>query len=404
MIDVVGMPAEGPDGLSAALRERVCQARTLVGSTRLLGLVPPVAGQTRRPWPSPMLPALPGLLAEVGTADVVVLATGDPLLSGVGTTLVRLLGPEAVRVHPAVSSVVLARARMGWSAEETVVVSLVSAPPAALVPHIAPGARIVALSAGARTPERVAATLVEAGCGRAALTVLGDLGASGESRACWTAEELLATAPSQDGPALNVVAVEIPSDARAAGTSPGLPDEAFEHDGQLTKRELRALALAALRPLPGRLLWDLGAGAGSVGIEWALHDPRCRTVAVERSAERADRIGRNALALGAVHVDVVRADVLDALPGLARPDAVFVGGGAGGPLLDAAWAALHPGGRLVAHAVTLETEQLLHAAYGQHGGALTRVSVERAEPLGRHLSWTPARPVVQWAVTKEGGS
>ncbi|GGL27107.1 precorrin-6y C5,15-methyltransferase (decarboxylating) subunit CbiE [Phycicoccus endophyticus] len=398
MIDVVGVPADGPEALPPAIRALVRDARVLLGSPRLLGLLGPQDPADRRPWPAPLATGLPRLLADVAGEGVVALASGDPMVSGIGTTLVRHLGAEAVRIHPAVSSVALARAAMRWSAEEARVVGLVSAPPAALVPHLAPGARLLVLSADETTPLALARLLVQHGCGRAELTVLGDLGAPSQSRHEVTAEALVAS--PRPLPRLHVLAVRLPDDVGLPGTAPGLPDDAFAHDGQLTKAELRALAVCALRPLPGQLLWDLGAGAGSVAVEWCRSADRARALAVERDPRRAERIRENAARHG-VPVQVVVGDVQGAVAGLPEPGAVFVGGGASEPLLEAAWAALRPGGRLVVHAVTLGTEALAVAAHARHGGALRRFTVERAEPLGRHLSWTPARPVTQWSATKE---
>ncbi len=401
VIDVVGVPAEGLDALPAVQRGRIAAARTLVGSPRLLGLVPAVEGQGRHEWPSPMLPGLPDFLDEVGSDGVVVLATGDPLVSGVGSTLLRLLGPGSVRVHPAVSSVALARARMGWSDESTEVVSLVSRPPYAVRRHLAPGARVLALSAGAATPLALARMLVDLGLGDSAMSVLGDLGTPAESRIDCAASELAGgrTAGADGIPALNVVALEVPATADVAGASPGLPDDAFEHDGQITKREIRALALAALRPMAGQRLWDLGAGSGSVCVEWCLAAPRATAVAVERDPARAARVASNAAAHG-VPVTVETGPSLDVVAELPPPDAVFVGGGASEALVDRAWDALRPGGRLVVHCVTLGTEAVVVAAQQRLGGDLRRVSIERALPLGSHLSWEPARAIVQWSATK----
>ncbi|KGN31929.1 precorrin-6Y C5,15-methyltransferase [Knoellia sinensis KCTC 19936] len=401
VIDVVGVPAEGPSALPPVLRDLVSGARTVVGSPRLLDLVPVAAGQTRRPWPSPMLPGLTDFLSEVGTDRVVILATGDPLVSGVGSTLIRTLGPEAVRIHPAVSSVALAHARMGWPSESTSVVSLVSKPVYAVRRHLAPGARVVALSAGAKTPVELARMLDDLGLGDSRLAVLGDLGAVHESRFdCAAAELAHGRAAGPDGiPDLNVVALEVSSDARLVGVTPGLPDEAFEHDGQITKREIRALAMAALRPIAGQRLWDLGAGSGSVSVEWCLAAPRTTAVAVERDPARAERVRRNAASFG-VAVAVVTGDSVAEIAQLPTPDAVFIGGGASSELIDGAWQVLEQGGRLVVHCVTLDTEALVVDAHDRLGGELRRVTVERAEPLGRSLSWKPARPIVQWSVTK----
>jgi precorrin-6Y C5,15-methyltransferase (decarboxylating) len=399
VIDVVGLTARGWEELPVRLRVVITAAEVLVGGHRQLGLVPVHMRQQVLRWPTPLRAGLPDLLASVRGRRVVALASGDPLLSGIGTTLVELLGSEEVRVHPAVSSVALARARLGWSAESTETVTLVGRDLNHLGRHLAPGARLVVLSADADTPAAVASLLVEAGFGATQLTVLGDLGGDQESRrsgsaASWTG----------DSPRLHVLALDCRADGadRVLSCVPGLPDEAYEHDGQLTKRDVRAAALAHLGPLPGQLLWDIGAGAGSVGIEWSRAHPRCRAVAVEREPDRADRIRRNAARLGVPELAVVQGAAPAALAGLERPDAVFLGGGGTRETVRSCWEAIRPGGRLVAHAVTVETEQVLHEASRAWGGALSRISVETLRPIGGFTGWTPARAVVQWSAVKVG--
>ncbi|QWZ06541.1 precorrin-6y C5,15-methyltransferase (decarboxylating) subunit CbiE [Nocardioides panacis] len=397
-VTVVGLGADGWEGLAPGARELVLDAEVLLGGPRQLALVP-ATDAVREPWPSPLLPALPRLLATYDGRRVVVLASGDPLLSGIATNLVALLGSEHVEVHPGISSVSLARARMGWSAESTDVVTLVGREHDAVRRCFGPGRRLVVLSSDGATPWAVAAMLVHDGYGDSTLSVLSDLGSRSEARTDATAS----TWRHVESPALNVVCVELVAspDALVLPPLPGLPDEAYEHDGQLTKRDLRALALSRLAPNPGELLWDVGAGAGSVGIEWMRTDPRCRAVAVESSPERAARIGRNATRLGVPGLEVRNGSAPEALAGLPGPDAVFVGGGATVPgVLDTCWDRLRPGGRLVAHAVTLETEAVLASWCKRAGGELTRVSVEQAEPLGSFTGWRPARPVVQWAVAR----
>jgi precorrin-6Y C5,15-methyltransferase (decarboxylating) len=390
-VTVVGVAA---DGVPPAHRALVEEADVLLGGARQLGLVPPVEGQVRRPWPAPLRPRLAALLAEHAGRRVVALASGDPLVSGIGTTLLDLLGPGAVTIHPAVSSVALARARMGWPDETTAVVTVVGRDPHAVLRELAPGRRVLVLSSDEHTPAEVARLLTDAGYGASRLTVLGDLGAA-ETRVSGVAATW-----DRSAPRLHVLAVEL--DGPGGSWAAGLPDEAFEHDGQLTKRDLRASALSRLQPRPGELLWDVGAGAGSVGIEWMRAHPACRTVAVEADAGRAERIGRNAARLGVPALEVVTGRAPDALAGLARPDAVFVGGGATVPgLLETALDRLRPGGRLVVHGVTLETERLLGERYAALGGELTRISVEQAAPLGTFTGWTPARAVTQWSWTKE---
>ncbi|PRX48231.1 precorrin-6Y C5,15-methyltransferase (decarboxylating) [Prauserella shujinwangii] len=391
-IAVVGIGADGWDGLPPPARAEIEAAEVLFGGRRQLDLVP-ATGAAKVPWPSPLLPALDGLLAEHAGRRICVLASGDPLLSGIGTTLVRRLGADRVRIVPALSSVTLARARLGWPAEDTEVVSLVGRDVHRVLRAVAPGRHVLVLSAGATTPAEVAALLTGAGFGASGLTVLEELGGP---------DERVRTGVARDWPhprcaGLNVLAIDC-AGPRTLPLLPGLPDEAFEHDGQLTKRDVRAGSLARLAPAPGELLWDVGAGAGSVAIEWCRAHPANRAVAIESRPERAARIQRNAARLGVPDLRVVTGTAPEALADLPAPDAVFVGGGVGGPgLLERCWAALGPGGRLVANAVTLEGERALAAAYAEHGGELIRLAVEHAAPLGGYTGWTPARTVTQWS-------
>lgn len=395
MIEVVGVPAGGVAALPADLQPIVGGAAVLVGSPRLLSTLDDHPAR-RVAWPRPLLPGLDDLLDELrrGPQPVVVLATGDPLDHGIGATLVRRLGTDRVRIHPVAGAVALTRAAMGWSARDVDVVSILTAEPSVITPLLTPHRRILILSPDESGPARVADVL-RGTWDEARLTVLADLGSAEESRH----ELTVATAATATVPRLHVIALELPA-GPTVGTSPGRPDNAYEHDGQLSKRELRALALAALRPAPGQLLWDLGAGAGSVAVEWALHDPRCTAVAVERDPERAARITRNAHAAGVGRLRVVTSDVAAAIDGLPTPDAVFLGGGISTEVIERCWAALSPGGRIVAHTVTLDTEQVIIDAHHRFGGELRRIMIDRAEPLGRYLAWRPARPVVEWSATR----
>jgi precorrin-6Y C5,15-methyltransferase (decarboxylating) len=374
------------------------RAEVLMGSGRQLELVPPSVTAERVPWPSPMTEALPGLFETHGDRAVVVLASGDPMLSGIGTTLTRLLGAERVRVLPAPSSVSLACARLGWAVEDTQVVSLVGRPIELLHPHVQPGRRLLVLGSDGDTPKQVAALLSARGYGQSLITVLGGLGGPDEEVRTGTAATW-----SQPAPALVVTAVECRAErgTMPLPTTPGLPDGAYESDGQLTKSEVRAITLARLAALPGQMLWDIGAGSGSIGIEWMRAHPTCRAVAVEASAERAERIVRNASRLGVPYLRVVHGHAPDVLPRLPQPDAVFIGGGVTTPLLlDACWDALPVGGRLVVNAVTVESEAVLGSWHARVGGELVRVSVQRAEPLGGFTGWKPAMPVTIWSVTR----
>jgi precorrin-6Y C5,15-methyltransferase (decarboxylating) len=394
-VTVVGLGADGWPGLPESTRERVRAAAVLVGGERHLALVPEVEGQARHPLPSPLRDGLAGLLDRIGDLPVVVLASGDPFVSGIGSTLVDLFGAGSLEVVPAVSSVSLARARMGWPSESAEVVTVVGRDVHVVLRHLAPEHRLLVLSSDETTPAEVAALLEASGYGESRMAVLGDLGGAAESRVEGTAATWSAKVSR-----LNVVALELRGPVVGSWSS-GLPDDVFQHDGQLTKRDLRASALARLAPQPGQLLWDVGAGAGSVGIEWMRAHPTCSTVAVEADADRAGRIGRNASSLGVPTLQVVHGRAPEVLESLADPDAVFVGGGATLPgVVQGCLDRLRPGGRLVVHGVTLETEALLAELFARHGGELTRIAVEHASPIGSFTGWSPARTVTQWAVTR----
>ncbi|MFC0626888.1 precorrin-6y C5,15-methyltransferase (decarboxylating) subunit CbiE [Kribbella deserti] len=395
-LTVVGIGADGWSGLAAAGREAVERADVVMGSARQLKLVPSTGEQIA--WPSPLSESLPGLLAQNRGRRVVVLASGDPTFHGIGTTLTRLLGADAVRVIPSPSSVSLACARLGWAQDQVEVVSLVGHPLELLQPHVQPGRRIVVLSWGAHTPAEVAALLVDRGYGDSELTVLEQLGSAEERIRRATAS----TFAEEDVNSLNVIGITCRANPGAPllSTSPGLPDEAYESDGQLTKREVRAVTLSRLAPTPGQLLWDVGGGAGSIAIEWSRHHPSCKAVAIEQDATRAGRLTRNAAALGVV-VEVVTGKAPEALIDLETPQAVFVGGGATKTgMIETCWQALAPGGRLVVNAVTLETEAVVAKWYAELGGDLVRLAVQRASPVGGMTGWRAAMPVTIWSVTK----
>ena len=404
VIDVVGIGDDGWVGLDEGRRGLVRDAATVLGGRRHLDLV---AGHTADgadlvAWPSPLRPALPGLIeAAEATGGVVVLASGDPLRSGIGTTLVDLLGADRVRIHPALSADTLARARQGWSAEETTVVTTVGRDLRAVLPHLAPGARIVVLCSDGFAPTRLGELLTEHGWGATQLTARWHLGGPDEG-AVATRADAVAGATADLVVCCLEARTEDPSVLVSVGSAPGRAEDFAAHDGQVTKRDVRASALARLRPTPGGHLWDLGAGNGTIALEWCLAADRATATCVERDATRAERIRDNAAALGlAGRVEVLHDDTATTdLSTLTPPDAVFVGGGGSEDLLEAAWSSLRPGGRLVAHAVTLDGEATLVTTHARTGGDLTRLTVERAVPLGRHLSWTPARAVVQLAALR----
>lgn len=395
VITVVGIGADGWTGLAPGPREALLAAEVVIGGPRQLALLPAEATAERVAWPSPLRPAVPGLLAAHAGRRVSVLASGDPMFFGIGRTLAEAVGPERLRVLPHPSSVSYACARLGWPLEDTEVVSLVGRPLESLNAALSGGHRLLVLSAGAATPGEVAALLTARGYGASRLRVLEQLGTGRERTLDGAADGW----PHPPGDPLNVVAVEC---AGPRGQLvPGLPDDAYESDGQLTKRHVRAATLAALAPAPGELLWDVGGGSGSIAVEWLRAHRSCRAVSVERDAVRAARIGRNAAALGVPRLRVVTGPAPGALEGLPAPDAVFVGGGLTAPgLLDACWAALPPGGRLVANTVTLESEALLTQWYRSHGGELVRLAVAQAVPVGGFTGWRQAMPVTQWSAVK----
>jgi precorrin-6B C5,15-methyltransferase / cobalt-precorrin-6B C5,C15-methyltransferase len=408
IVTVIGIGADGWPGLSPLSMAAVQQADVIVGSPRQLALLPAAITGRRVPLPSPLLPGLSDVLAEHAPANgpggpagaaLVVLASGDPMFYGIGATLARLFGPAGLRVLPHPSSLSLAAARLGWPLDDVDVVSLVGRPRELLHPLLQPGRRVFALTAQETAAADVRALLDARGFGASPVTVLADLGGP---------DEHVAPAPAGDEPhsRLAIVAIECRLDPAAAPLPrvPGLPDDAFEHDGQLTKREIRALALAELAPVPGQLLWDVGAGSGSVGIEWMRVHPASRAVAIEPRADRRERIARNAAALGVPALSLVAGAAPEALAGLPVPDAVFIGGGvtvAG--VVSACLDALAPGGRLVANAVTLEGQAVLADWRQRLGGSLTRIGVERAAGLGSFTAWRPALPVVQWSIRKAPG-
>jgi precorrin-6Y C5,15-methyltransferase (decarboxylating) len=395
VIEVVGLSARGWQDLPERLRATIRSAEVLLGSPRHFDLIPQFADQLRLSWPNPLREGLRSMLNQVAGRRVVALASGDPLVAGIGSTLIDMLGADAVHIHPAVSSVALAQARMGWPEETTELVRLRGGDLDAVRRYLFPGQRMIILSRDADSPAEVAQLLTDAGYGESVVTVLGDLDTESESRT-----DAVARAWAGEAPSLNVICIACAGAGRVASLAPGLPDTAFDHDGQLTKRDLRASALARLMPRPGELLWDVGAGAGSIAIEWLRSDPRCRAIAIERDHNRVKRIRSNAEALGVPGLEVLHGDAPAVLASLPCPNAVFVGGGGTAETLDASWAALQPDGRVVVHAVTQETEMIVIDFWRRHGGELSRHSVEHLEPIGGYHGWRPARPVVQWWAIK----
>lgn len=391
MIIVVGIGADGMTGLSAAAHAELARAKVVYGSRRQLDLLDDTVTADRRAWPSPMLPALRTLL-DGADQDVHVVASGDPMLHGIGSVLIRMYGPDAVAVLPHVSSVTLACARMGWSVQDTEIISLVTAQPHTAVRR---GGQAVVLSRDSTTPAALAKLLAETGRGDSELTVLEQLGGPRELRRSAAAREW-AMRPPRDVDALNVMAVRYLPDDRMLAT---LPDDVFDHDGQITKQAMRAVTMAALAPRPGELLWDVGAGSGSIAIEWCRSGAGCRAIAFERDDARRDRITRNVAAFGA-RVEV-RNGAPEAFDGADQPAAIFIGGGvtkAG--LVDACYERLPTAGRLVVNAVTVESEAVVAQWYSKEGGELRRYQHYQGGAVGGFTAWRPALPVTQWSVVK----
>lgn len=396
-LTIVGIGEDGRDGLSPAACAALDGAGIVYAGRRHFALAAPLPGETRA-WPSPIADAYPEILARRGRPTCI-LATGDPFHYGIGAEIARLVPADEMRVFPQVSAFSLACARLGWPLAETGCLTLHGRALTRIVPHLQPGARLLVLSWDETTPDAVAGLLRDRGFGGSRMTVLEAMGGPRERRRSALAEGFDMTGLDP----LNTLAIELAAgpDARVVPLAPGLDDAWFENDGQLTKSDIRAVTLGALRPRAGQRLWDIGAGAGSISIEWMLRHPSLRAVAVEANPARAARIARNATRLGVPDLAVVEGSAPAALDGLAPPDAIFIGGGIAVPgLLVRAMESLAPGGRLVANVVTLEGEAVLLAAFAGQGGSLKRFSVSRADPVGQLHGWRSAMPVTQWAWVK----
>ena len=395
-LSIIGFGEDGADGLSSAARALVAQAKLIVGGARHLALIGD-ANAEKLAWPSPLTDALPALLARRGE-PVVVLASGDPFYFGVGELLSRHFQRHEIFCLPAPSAFALAAARLKWSQQDCACLSLHGRAFARIIPHLQPRARIIALSWDETTPAQLASHLTANGMGASQLHVLERMGGPNERIRSTSARDFNLA----DIAALNTVAVEIIADAsaRIIPRVAGLPDDWFENDGQLTKRDIRVITLSALAPRRGELLWDIGAGAGSVSIEWMLRDPANRAIAIEKHPDRAARIARNALALGVPDLTILTGDAPQCLDGLTQAHAIFIGGGANEKTLATAWAALPSQGRIVVNAVTLETQALLAQHYAQKGGELIEINISRARAVGRFHGLEPAMAVMQWRGVK----
>ena len=416
-LSIVGIGEDGVDGLTPVAHRLVSGADIVFGGSRHLALAAPLIRGVTRPWPSPFDGAIDAVLAERGRT-VCVLASGDPFVYGVGSALARHVDPQEFLAVPAPSAFSLAAARLGWALPDTATLSLHGRALDLIRPHLHQGRRVLALTSDGGGPAAVARLLAQSGFGKSRVAVMEALGGSRERIRSTTAAHF-GIGRIDD---LNVVAIEVEAEpgARIIPRAFGLLDTLFEHDGAITKREIRAVTLSSLAPRHGELLWDIGAGSGSVAIEWILASPAQRAIAIEARPDRAARIARNAAALGVPGLDIVAGEEPAALDNLPPPDAIFIGGGANRPgLLDAAIPALPSGGRLVANAVTLATEAALIAHHARLGGEMIRIAISRAEQLGerttedgrkstdtpdiRHSSAVvcrPAIPVTQWVWVK----
>jgi precorrin-6Y C5,15-methyltransferase (decarboxylating) len=396
-LSLVGIGEDGRAGLSPEALAALDGAELVYGGERHIALIGTVPG-TAAPWPQPFRNALPLIMAQRGR-KVCVVATGDPFHYGVGASLARAVPAEEMEVFPQRSSFSLACNRLRWAQEDCARVSLHGRTLFRILPHLQPGRRVLALAWDGTTPAQLAALLRERGFGASRLVVLEAIGGPRERITEWTA----GSHDGSEADPLNLIALDLVAapDARVLPLAPGLDEDWFAHDGQITKAEIRAITIAALAPRAGELLWDIGAGSGSVAVEWCLRGPGLRAIAFESDPERAGRIARNRLELGGLSVEVVAGEAPATLAGRAPPDAVFIGGGLTRPgLFDAAWAALKPGGRLVANVVTLESEAYLAALHAAHGGSLRRIAIDRLVPVGDRHGWRPAMPVTQWRAVK----
>lgn len=394
-LHIVGIGEDGMDGLSPTARAVVEAAEVIVGGDRHHRLSERVTAE-RIPWPSPF-DAMIETIRSLKSRRAVVLVTGDPLWYSVGARIIRAIDPAEVVFHPQLSAFQLAAARLGWSLADLDTLTVHGRPVEQVIPYIQPGARLLILTTGSETPGQVARLLAERGYGPSRMVVLAAMGGPNEARFEGTAESW-----SHEVPPFNTLAVECVATPEAVlqPRVPGLDDALFRHDGTMTKREVRAATLARLMPMRGALLWDVGCGCGSVAVEWMRAAPEARAIGIEPRDDRRALAAANAQALGAPRLELVAGRAPEALAGLPAPDAVFLGGGLSEEAAEVALAALRPLGRLVANAVTLESEALLAALHARHGGELARIAVARAEPVGARRGFRPLMPVTQWSLVK----
>ena len=397
-LTIVGVGEGGLSALDDATLALIAMAETVFGSERFTTQIKKKPHQNIVMWTPPFSSMIEQIIMNRGKSTVV-LASGDPNWFGAGATLGRFLDPDEYEILPAPSSFQLAAASMRWPLQNIQTVSFHARSVDNLPRFIFPGARILALTSDARTLMQVATGLIEAGYASSNLTVLENLGGENQRKIAFPAFQ----AHQQNIGDFYVLAIECIAEngASSFGIVPGLPDDVFEHDGQLTKREVRAITLSGLVPYPGALLWDVGAGSGAVGIEWMRTSPFCRAIGFEKDHKRCARMERNKKALGTPDMKVVCGDAGSNIVGQPTPDAIFLGGDvANETLFETCWKALKPGGRLVANAVTLQGITALNNRQNTYGGTLTTIAISSLKPLGTSHAMRPALPVTQWAVTK----
>jgi precorrin-6B C5,15-methyltransferase / cobalt-precorrin-6B C5,C15-methyltransferase len=397
-LSVVGIGEDGLAGLSPIARSLIERADIIVGGERHLAMLTKSDRREKLVWTSPIEHSIEEIIHR-RKQSICVLASGDPMCFGIGVTLTRRIPIEEMTIIPAPSAFSLACARLGWSLTDVEMLSLCGRDPALLNAFLYPNARWLILSAGKQTPAIVAQMLAEKGYSQSEILVLEHLGGNSERIIKGIANNWNA----KDIADLNLIAVICIADFDTISLSrlPGLPDLAYDHDGQLTKKEIRAITLSALAPLPGQLLWDVGAGCGSISIEWMRSHIRCRAIAIEQNTKRLQDIADNAITLGVPNLKIVAGEAPQILENLPQPNTIFIGGGlTADNLLETCWNALPVGGRLVANAVTVESEQKLLQWQGKVGGELTRIAISRAEPVGKFLGWKAIAPITQWIVVK----
>ena len=394
-LHIVGIGEDGMDGLSAEARGLVENAEVIVGGDRHHNLAPNVTAE-RIAWPSPFDAMIEEIRGHRGRR-VVVLVTGDPLWFSVGAKILKGIPREEVVFHPQLSAFQFGSCRMGWSLADVETLTVHGRAAEQIVPWFAPDVRMLLLTKDSTSPGTVARLLAERGYGPSRLTVLAALGGPNEARFDGIAESW-----DREVPDFHLLAVECIAgpDAEVLPRT-GLPDDVFTHDGKITKRTARALALAKLVPVRDGVLWDIGCGCGSVAIEWMRAGREALAIGIEPQEKRRAMAEENAVKLGAPKLKLVDGTAPEALAGLPAPDAVFIGGGISRIAIEVCLDALKPHGRLVAHAVTLESEAVLLEAYADYGGELQRISVETAEPVGPFKGWKPSMPVTQWSWVKK---